>query len=167
VPRKPPDAIVRVEIDGFDLPGRDCGPDLGGERCEDITVGLARGTETVEPVPGDAPSAHWAFDIDIRDLGSGELDYGGPFVLGRRGERHLGLRWTRRARDGAREVFRGAKFRLFEMDPGFVRSAIGPDLALVGRVGLTDDDGWPRCATVRPPDVTWTVEQRGSPSALR
>jgi hypothetical protein len=160
VPRATPDATIRIEIDGVDLPGRRCGPDIEGEWYEDVAVGLARGTETVEPVPGDAPTALWAFDVGVLDLGPDGLDFRGPFVLGRRGERHLGLRWTRRAGDGTRVVFRGAKFRLFEMDPALVRSAVGPDRVLVGRVGLTDEDGWPRCATVRPPAVTWAVETR-------
>ncbi|WP_308285513.1 DUF5990 family protein [Actinoplanes hulinensis] len=29
---------------------------------------------------------------------------------------------------------------------------------LVGRLGLTDVDGGPLCARVRPPVITWTVE---------
>ena len=53
---------------------------------------------------------------------------------------------------------RGAKFRLFEMDRAIFESAAAPGRTLVGRLGLTDEQGWPRCATVRPPLIAWTVE---------
>jgi Family of unknown function (DUF5990) len=29
---------------------------------------------------------------------------------------------------------------------------------LVGRLGLTDDKGWPLCAAVRPPRIHWSTE---------
>jgi hypothetical protein len=32
------------------------------------------------------------------------------------------------------------------------------DRRLVGTLGLTHGDGMPRCAAVRPPVITWTVE---------
>jgi hypothetical protein len=148
--------IVAVEIRGFDLPGRSCDPPPGGERYENIHVGVARRAETVELVPGDAPSARWAFEIEVRSDDAGEFDFRGPFVLGRRGERHLGLRWGTLEEGGHFSVFRGAKFRLFELDPAFVRAVIASG-RLVVEVDLTDEDGYPRCATVRPPHVTWSA----------
>ena len=60
--------------------------------------------------------------------------------------------------DGQFVVFRAAKFRLFEMDRAIFESAAAPGMTLVGRLGLTDEQGWPRCATVRPPQIAWTVE---------
>jgi hypothetical protein len=148
-------ATVSVEIRGFDLPGRSCDPPPGGDRYENIHVGLARRAETVELVPGDAPSARWGFEIDVRPDDEG-FDFRGPFVLGRRGERHLGLRWGTLDDAGAFSVFRGAKLRLFELDPALVAEAMATG-HLVAEVDLTDDEGYPRCATVRPPYVTWST----------
>ncbi len=154
---------IEVMIEGRDLPGRRCGPDLEGRWYEDIHVGLGNGTDTVELVPGDAERAVWSFDIDLRRTEQGALDFGGPVVLGPRDERHLGLRWLGDAGDGP-EVFRGAKFRLFEMPDDLFEAAAQHGYRLVGRVGLTDEMGWPRCATVRPPIIEWTVERStGSP----
>ena len=82
-----------VGIRGSDLPGRRCGPAPDGSFYENIYVGLARRTETVELVRGDAETARWEFEITVRDLEDG-FDVGGPFVHGKRGERHLGLRWA-------------------------------------------------------------------------
>ena len=149
---------IRVRIEGNDLPGRRCGPDPDGLWYENVHVGLARGTATDELVPGDADRARWAFDVDLRTTDTGEFDFGGPHVLGPRDERHLGLRWVREDDDGQFVVFRGAKFRLFEMDQAIFESAAAPGRTLVGRLGLTDEQGWPRCATVRPPLIAWTVE---------
>jgi hypothetical protein len=50
-----------VEILGSDLPGRRCGPAPDGSYYMNIHVGLARRTETVNLVPGDAASARWTF----------------------------------------------------------------------------------------------------------
>jgi hypothetical protein len=149
---------IRVRIEGSDLPGRRCGPDMDGLWYENVHVGLARGTATDELVPGDAERARWAFDVDLRETDTGEFDFSGPHVLGPRDERHLGLRWVREDDDGRFVVFRAAKFRLFEMDRAIFEAAAVPGMALVGRIGLTDEQGWPRCATVRPPLIAWTVE---------
>jgi Family of unknown function (DUF5990) len=148
---------VTVEIVGTDLPGRACGPDMDGEWYEDVRVGLARGTGTIELVPGDAASARWTFAVEVAMDEDGKLDQRGPFVHGPRGERHLGLRWLRKDADGHDVVFRGAKFRLFEMDSGLFEQALGEGRRLVGTLGLTDEQGLPRCATVRPPVIKWTV----------
>jgi hypothetical protein len=148
---------VTVEIVGTDLPGRTCGPDVDGQWYDDVRVGQAQGTDTIEPAPGDAEVARWTFPVELAIDENGKLDQRGPFVHGPRGERHLGLRWLRKDADGRDVVFRGAKFRLFEMDPDLFEQALGEGRRLVGSLGLTDEQGWPRCATVRPPVIRWTV----------
>lgn len=86
------------------------------------------------------------------------LDFRGPYVSGGRGERSLGLRWgTLDDDDGTFTVFRAAKFRLWELDPDVVREASSSG-RLIALVDLTDEEGYPRCATVRPPDVTWSAK---------
>ncbi|HJU81494.1 MAG TPA: DUF5990 family protein [Acidimicrobiia bacterium] len=149
---------VRVEIEGSDLPGRRCGPDSGGFWYENVHVGVARNREAFERVPGDATRAHWAVDVEVKEDEEGKLDFGGPFVAGPRDERHLGLIWIRELDDGSWSLFRAAKFRLYEMERSLFEEAMQPGRRLVGRLGLTDAQGWPRCATVRPPDITWSVE---------
>lgn len=154
----PETATARFAIEGHDLPGRSCGPDLHGRPLDDIHVGLARRAETVELLPGDAAAASWSFEVTVRRDEDGSVDYGGPYVHGRRGERSLGLRWVTIAEDDSLEVFRGAKLRLEDLDPALVERALATGGRLVARLGLTDDRGLPRCASVRPPDVAWSVE---------
>jgi hypothetical protein len=119
-------------------------------------------TTTEQLIPGDAARADWSFPIELGEPAGGGLDFGGPHVLGPRDERYLGLRWLREDPDQGWIVFRAAKFRLYEMDRAIFEAAAAPGLRLVGRLGLTDEQGWPRCATVRPPFIEWTVE--GAPS---
>ena len=146
-----------VEIRGRDLPGRRCGPTPDGGSYENIHVGIVRRGETIELVPGDAPSARWQLEVTVRSGDDGTLDFGGPFVHGKRGERHLALRWGTLEDDGAFMVFRGAKLRFSDVDPSVLQRALRGGGRLVGSLGLTDEQGWPRCASVRPPDITWSA----------
>jgi len=147
---------VTVEIRGSDLPGRGCGPSPEGGWYENVHVALKRRDGPVNFVAGDAPSAGWELELVVRRGPDEGLDYGGPFVYGRRGERALGLIWG--TLDGeAFDVFRAAKLRLEDVSPALVEQALDGGGRLVCRLGLTDEQGWPRCASVRPPDVAWSV----------
>jgi Family of unknown function (DUF5990) len=146
-----------VEIWGSDLPGRRCGPTPDGGSYQNIHVGIARRADTIELVPGDAPSARWQIEVTVRGGDDGNFDYGGPFVHGRRGERHLGLRWGTLGDDGTFAVFRAANLRFSDVDASVVQQALRSGGRLVGSLGLTDAQGWPRCASVRPPDITWSA----------
>ncbi|MGH9040831.1 MAG: DUF5990 family protein, partial [Acidimicrobiia bacterium] len=54
--------------------------------------------------------------------------------------------------------FRRAKLMLAAVDPDVVAAARRPGACLVGRLGLTDGCGGPRCAAVRPPGIDWSAE---------
>jgi Family of unknown function (DUF5990) len=149
---------LTVEIRGSDLPGSRCGPGLDGRMFENVHVGVARRTDTVELVRADAPAVRWAFEVTVRRHEDGELDVAGPFVHGRRGERSLGLRWGTLAWDDEFDVFRAAKLRLSDVDPALLERAVSSGGRLVATLGLTDEHGHPVCASVRPPAVAWSVE---------
>ena len=147
---------MRVELHGIDLPGRTCGPRSDGGAFSDIHVGLKRGAETIDIVPGDTVDARWTVDVNVREVEGGH-DFGGPFVSGDRSDRHIALRWLARRQDGSFELFRGAKIRLVDVEPALVDEALELRRTLVATVDLTDDHGWPRCARVRPPAIRWAV----------
>lgn len=148
---------LTIEIQATDFPGRSCGPGPDGQMYEDIHVGLARRSETIELVRGDAPRARWTFDVTIRRDDTGSLDFGGPFIHGTRGARSVGLRWGTLTEQDAFEVFRGAKLRIADIDPALIEEALKDERHLIARIGLTDHHGHPVCATVRPPDVAWST----------
>jgi len=177
-PRLPAPVIgqLTVVIDGFDLPGLTCAPEPGGQVHHNIHVALAgprkdgrgRGENrpalvmtgspwlAAEPVPGDSASARWEVPVTVRRDTDG-LDFSGPFVRGDRTDRHLGLAWGDVPGDGTLRVFRGAKFRLADIDPALIEEAMRPGQRLLARVRLTDARGNPVCARVRPPAITWSA----------
>jgi hypothetical protein len=172
---------VNVRIEGFDLPGLSCAPRGAGRRYDNIHVGVQRRSEVVGLVPGDAPSAEWSFEVTTRPLRSTPdamdshaagprttgptgaagafVDFGGPFVHGRRGERFVYLSWGTVDGSDLFTMFRRAKLLLADVEPDLIRTAAGGSQTLVARLPRPDACGAPRCARVRPPLVTWTVDQ--------
>ncbi|MGH3406664.1 MAG: DUF5990 family protein [Streptosporangiaceae bacterium] len=162
---------LTVVIEGFDLPGLTCRPEPGGQVHQNIHVALTGPGKdrpalvvvpggrwpAIEPVPGDAPSAHWEVPVTVR-RGADGLDFTGPFVHGTRDDRSLGLAWGDVPGDGTLRLFRGAKLRLVDIDPGVIEEAIRPGHRLVARIRLTDARGNPVCARVHPPALTWSAE---------
>jgi hypothetical protein len=80
-------------------------------------------------------------------------------VHGRRGERFLYLVWTRPGAGGVSERFGRAKLHLAplaQLLPPTVSDA--DDRTVIGSLALSDAQGRPVCASVRPPAITWQVD---------
>lgn len=146
---------MRIRIEGFDLPGRRGGSSADTLRLGGVHVGVQRKTEVVGPVPVDADSAAWDVDVTSREV-DGLLDVGGPYVHGRPGARFLYLSWGT-VDDNGFTMFRRAKLMFGDIPTEVLRAAHDDDVVLRARLGLTGDDGSPRCARVRPPDVVWRL----------
>jgi hypothetical protein len=145
---------LRIRIEGTSLPGR--------AFCEHehVHVGVQCRAEAVDVVPGDAATADFEFDVDIQPAADGTWDFRGPYVHGKRGERFLYLTWGDRPPGGQFAMFRRAKLHLSCLDPGLVARAAEPNHCLVARLSLTDGRGGPRCASLRPPEIDWSVASR-------
>jgi hypothetical protein len=147
---------VRVVIEGFDLPGRRfCGPH--GDLLDDVHVGVQVRRGPHHLVPGDAARARWELDVSVVTGPDGSLDFRGPAVQGKRGDRFLYLTWGNVDDEGRFQMFRRAKLMLDRIDPGLVAEAERHRRPLIGAVRLTDAHGAPRCARVDPPDLEWTI----------
>jgi hypothetical protein len=127
---------VIVRIEGVDLPGRTCG------EYDDVHVGVQRKQEVVEQVAADAKQASWTVEVTTKVAPDGALDFGGPYVHGKRGERFVYLSWSA----GRDRMFRRAKLMLAEAPVAD---------AVTARIGMTDSCGMPICARLR--DVTWST----------
>jgi hypothetical protein len=150
------DAMV-IEVEGRDLPGRSCnpGPDTG--RYENVHVGIGPREDPAELFPGDAPSASWRFEVKPTRGTDGSIDFRGPLVAGRRGDRFLYLNWGTVGENGAFKLFRRAKIGLSELDPSLVEQALDQQAGLRCTIHLTDAKGNPICARLRPPAIEWQV----------
>jgi hypothetical protein len=142
---------IHLRVRGTDPPGLSCGPSPdqpGGYH--HVHCGLQRGSEVVDPAPGDQP---FVADIEIL-VRNGKLS--GPYVHGRSGDRFLYLSWGEFDGDEFR-MFRRAKIRLEHLDPAAL-----DDHAVEVRMPLRDAKGHPICASLRPPQVEWTVDPPAS-----
>ncbi|GAB1640960.1 DUF5990 family protein [Krasilnikovia sp. MM14-A1259] len=144
-----------VRIEGVDLPGRGGGAEAAALRLGNVHVGVQRRAEAVALVRADAASATWEFEVVTREV-DGLLDVSGPWVHGRPGARFLYLSWGSVDGDGF-AMFRRAKLMFGDVPGALLRAAHAGDGVLAGRLGLTDAAGGPRCARVRPPDITWEL----------
>jgi hypothetical protein len=151
---------MRIRIEGHDLPGRPGAPQAESLRLGGVHVGVQRTgpgrvAEVVDRFPVSAERAVWELDVDVRQV-DGFLDVGGPWVHGRPGARFLYLSWG--AVDGdAFAMFRRAKLLFGDIPGPLLLAAAAGEGTLVARVALTDAEGGPRCARVRPPDLTWEL----------
>ncbi len=149
---------MRLLIVGSALPGLTCSPpNSGGSIYNNVYVGLQRRAEVEQLISGDASQAVWEVDIDVIGHGD-EIDFRGPFVQGRKGDRFLYLSWGTVDEGDRFQMFRRAKLMLEPVDRDIVRSADRPGFRLLGRLNLTGGDGGPLCAAVRPPVIEWTAD---------
>jgi hypothetical protein len=146
---------VRIRIEGSDLPGRRDGARADALRLGNVQVGVQRRAEVVDRVPADAPEAMWQFEVTSVEV-DGLLDVGGPWVHGRPGARFLYLSWGAVSGESF-EMFRRAKLMFGDIPADLLRTAHDGAGVLVGRLRLTDANGEPLCARVRPPAIAWTV----------
>jgi hypothetical protein len=145
---------VRVVIRGVNPPGRVfCRPD--GSSMDNVHVGIQLRRDPAELVPADEPEARWSIDVEVVRK-EGVVDFRGPAVQGKRGERFIYLTWGNVGPDDEFEMFRRAKLMLDRVAPDVIEAA-----ARAGRldavVDLTGGDGGPRCSRVDPPAIAWSV----------
>jgi hypothetical protein len=146
---------VRVAITGVDLPGRSFCP-AGGDAMTNVHVGVQVGRDPAQLVRADQREAHWELEVEVVRK-DGALDFRGPAVQGKRGDRFIYLTWGEVGANAEFAMFRRAKLMLDRIDPGLVESAVQTG-CLAATVHLTGGDGGPRCARVDPPAVAWSAQ---------
>ena len=128
---------------------------------DNVHVGVQLRSDPAHLIRADAAEALWVLDIDVVQTDDG-LDFRGPAVQGKRGERFVYLTWGN-LEAAHFEMFRRAKLMLSRIDPEVMKAAhrMGH---LAATVDLTDERGGPRCARVDPPAVRWAAyARRGDP----
>jgi hypothetical protein len=142
---------VLIRIEGHDLPGRTCGPGPDhpdGHHDIHVAVQGRKGQQDLHGlVPGDAASARWDLEAQVV-AAPPDADLRGPQIHGSPRRRFIYLTWGV-VDAGAFTMFRRAKLWL-DAVPGEVMAPAVEGGVLVGRRGLSDDHGWPLCASVRP-----------------
>ena len=124
---------------------------------ENVHVGIQIRYEPTGLQPGDV-SAKWSVDVQTVVDSKGAIDFRGPAVHGKRGDRFLYLSWGNVETDGRFERFSRAKLMLNRIDSNLPKRADRNGSTLRALVRLSDEHGRPRCARVDPPAIEWTVE---------
>ena len=108
--------------------------------------------------PAGKGSFKWTTEITAKTGADGSLDFAGPAVHGKRGERFFYLSWSG-VRNGHREMFRRIKIHLRDVTPAQLARVVTTGGALVARVHAVAKDGGPACASV-PILGGWIVQGR-------
>ena len=87
------------------------------------------------------------------------VDIKGPYIQGRPGGRFIYLSWGTVDAAGVFTLFRRAKLLLDAIGADVLDAAVQSG-RLVARLGLTDAEGQPLCAQVRPPLIDWFAAPR-------
>jgi len=150
---------MRIRIEGSNLPGRNCVADGNFPGYDNIHVGLQRRNppnEVVDLYPGDSPVAVWTFDATVVAAPL-RPDIRGPYIQGGPGQRFIYLSWGTVDGESTFIMFRRAKLVLADIGAEIIAAA-GHSGSLTARLGLTDAEGQPVCARIRPPAVEWSAE---------
>ena len=122
---------------------------------DNVHVGVQMRRDPAQLVRADESETLWEVDVEVVQK-DGSLDFRGPAVQGKQGDRFIYLTWGHVSPDNDFEMFRRAKLMLNRVEPAFVETAIETG-GLAAVVDLTGDDGGPRCARVDPPAVAWSA----------
>ena len=134
-------------IKGQRLPGRECGS------YHNVHVGLQVGSVPHDLVPGDSEAPVWRTDVHVVHRGE-DVDFRGPAVQGRPGERFIYLTWGEVSGDSF-SMFRRAKLMLADLPAQGLSDDAAEDV--VAEVDLTDEGGMPRCARLHEPTIHWVL----------
>jgi Family of unknown function (DUF5990) len=130
----------------------------GRSRADQVFVGVQCRREVVGRVPADTDEVSFELTVDVID-GPNGLDFRGPFVHGRPGDRFLYLNWGTVGADGEFEMFSRAKLRLQGPygPPHDVGVAMAGGSAVRADVDLVRPDGRPISGQLGPPQLIWSV----------
>ena len=145
-----------VEIRGVNGPGRRCNPSPEHGPYTDVQVGVGHFADPIGLVSGDTQGVHWRVPVRVVRL-DGELDFRGPHVDGKRGDRLIYLNWFNRESDGQLKLFRRGKVMLEGLDPRLVEQAERTKAALTCTVNLTNEKGLPSTARFWAANLDWRV----------
>ncbi len=120
-----------------------------------MVFGMQRGRSIHAPLPADRTAA-FEFEIEVGPGRSGRLDFRGPFVHGRPGDRFLYLWWGPAGTEQGAPLAR-AKLKLGQVATDLLDRCRDDGSVLVAELMATDDRGRPASGTIREPGVRWSV----------
>ncbi len=152
--KTPPPAVpIRLVCSGWPDHGFE---GLGFGRNIRVEMQTRDGHEAGGPAAGQGHQ--WTTQVVVKHLEDGALDFSGPTVHGKRGERFFYLSWSGES-GGVRVMFRRLKIHLRDVKPAQWSAVLRPGVRklLQARVHAVAKDGGPACASVPLLDGGWTL----------
>ncbi|MBW3623252.1 MAG: hypothetical protein KY468_07565 [Armatimonadetes bacterium] len=132
-----------IRIHGENLPGSSFG------EYSEIRVGIQKGEEVEQEVPGDADHAIFIAALQVkRNANDGRPMFSGPYVFGPTTGRFLYLSWAGR-KGGEWERFRRAKLPLQGLEWDRLMRALDTGQPVEITLNLTDAKGGPTCGGLK------------------
>lgn len=141
-PPSMPPVVVRLICENWPRDGFAC---FGGRR--DIQVELSTKDGGEPGIRAGTSTMTWTTRINLKPLPDGRVDFAGPAVSGKRGERFFYLNWSSRTPLGW-ELFRRTKIQLRELSETQVARLLQSGGTITARISAMARDGGPACATV-------------------
>lgn len=150
--------IIRIE--GHNLPGLTFDPGRKHRDSEHHNLHVAvqgrKGQQDLFGLlPGDAAKAVWELECALASAPP-LVDLKGPQIQGASGNRFIYITWGAIDTADRFTMVRRAKLWLADV-PSDVMEAACTGGMLVGSLRLSDDEGGPICASVRPPRIRWSA----------
>lgn len=122
---------------------------------EPVYLGIQKGNEVIEAMPGDRKEAIFRPTFKIGTQPNGSPNFLGPFAKGTPQERFFYLSWGVMAEDGRFAMFRRAKIHLNHLTPEQIGNALSDNRPIKVIIDMTDRKGAPLCASVRKDLAKW------------
>jgi uncharacterized protein DUF5990 len=124
---------------------------------EPVYLGIQKGTDVIEAVPGDAKRAVFKLIFRIGKQPDGSPNFLGPFTQGPVRQRFFYLSWGVMHQNQQFEMFRRAKIQLIHLRWEQIQKAVSRGTAIKVTLKLTGSKGDPVCGTVRGANIEWSV----------
>lgn len=142
-----------IRIHATDLPGS------SWDAYTNIAVGLQRRDQPDQLTSADSESATFVAEVEVFTTPAGP-DFRGPHIHGKPRARFIYLTWGEHPDAATFRMFRRAKLLLEMVEPRAMAAATRAGV-LEATLSLTDANGGPLCASIRPPAVAWAASSVG------
>jgi hypothetical protein len=145
---------LTIKVICKDFPGQEFFDKYDGLDHSNIHLGIQKGEEVLELVPGDSKTAEFAPTFRVAEVDGGKTNFLGPYAKGTKDQRFFYLCWGD-VKLGGFHMFRRAKIQLSHLSWKQVEKAVKAGKPITVNISLTGKDGSPVCATLKPPYVEW------------
>lgn len=148
---------ITIKLICKDLPGTEFHDEAKGLHYRNVHLGIQHKEDVIDIVPGDSKTAEFAPVFIVAPIGDGSTNFTGPFAKGTKTERFFYLNWGVLVRPGIIHQFRRTKIHLSHLKWKDVERATKANKPITATISLTDDKGWPLCASVKSTHIKWDL----------